>query len=93
MAMDWLGSPSWAMDWLASASLAMDWLGSPFWAWIGEGPSLSRPGFGRHHLSWRRAISPWDRTISPCVRCALIEPRVPFHVHSLAALTLSGFFM
>ena len=40
MAMDWLGSPSWAMDWLGSPSWAMDCLGSLSWAWIGEVLSL-----------------------------------------------------
>ena len=62
---DWVllrsGSPSSAMDWLAYLSSTMDWLGSLSWAWMGErlslrawtgaGPSLSRPGLGRDHLS------------------------------------------
>ena len=92
-AMDWLGSPSWAMD----------SLGSLFWAWIGEvlslrastraGPSLSRPDSGGTISLGGGTILPWDRTISPCVRCALIEPGIFLHVHSLCGPDLGEKFI
>ena len=64
---------------------------------------LSGHGLGRDHLSQGLdsggtispgggTISPWDRTISPCVRCALIDPGICLHVHSLCEPGL-GLFM
>ena len=63
-AMDWLGYFSSAMVRLGYLSSAVVWLDSPSWAWMVEGlsltawtragPSLSRPGLGRDHFSWRR---------------------------------------
>ena len=76
------GSPSWAMDWLGYLSWAMDWLASLSWAWMGEGlslraltgagPSLSRPGLGRDHLSWRRDnFSLGYDNLTMCQMCSL----------------------
>ena len=57
-----------------------------FRAWTGAEQSPSRPAWGLDHPAL------WDRTISPCVRCALIEPGIALHVHSLCGPRI-GLFM
>ena len=95
----WVMARLCARDWVlvrsGSPSLAMGWLvHSPGHGWVRV--SLSGHGLGGDHhsqgLDWNGTISlgggtisPWDRTISPCLRCALFGPRISLHALSLRA--------
>ena len=53
--------------WIGKVLSPRAWIGEGLYlrAWTGAGPSFSRPGLGRDHLSWRRDYLSlgWDNVI------------------------------